>query len=245
MNRKFLIIPEYKQLDKTIELAEQYNLGFEYNDFFDPWVYSDKDEVEKRCSTYLSLQLINSLDEEGRIIPFASRLDNALDLVKGVDTAGFLPDEKKRELEDILFDTYEGKEGGQPWFTEEEKEDLMIRKGTLTEKERKIMESHVEMTERILAKVHFNQNYQDAVKWAVQHHECLDGSGYPRHLKAEDLSTESRILAVADICDALLATDRPYKKPLPREKAFTIMRDMAKQGKIDEKLVNYLDQCLE
>lgn len=62
MNRKFLIIPEYKQLDKTIELAEQYNLGFEYNDFFDPWVYSDKDEVEKRCSTYLSLQRDRSLD---------------------------------------------------------------------------------------------------------------------------------------------------------------------------------------
>lgn len=188
--------------------------------------------------------LEGKLDEE-QYQSLIARLDDALELVRGVNAAGFLPEEKKQELEGILFESYEGKEGGEPYFTEEEIEDLLIRKGTLTEKERKIMESHVEMTERILAKVHFNQNYQDAVKWAVQHHECLDGSGYPRHLKAEDLSTESRILAVADICDALLATDRPYKKPLPREKAFAIMRDMAKQGKIDEKLVNYLDQCLE
>ena len=174
-----------------------------------------------------------------------ARLDNALALVREVDAAGFLSDEKKQELEDILSDVYRGKEGEQPYFTPEEKEDLLIRKGTLTEKERRIMESHVEMTERILAKVHFNQNYKNAVKWAVQHHECLDGSGYPRHLKADELSTESRILAVADICDALLATDRPYKKPIPRQKAFAIMYDMASQGKIDEKLVKYLDQCLE
>ena len=106
------------------------------------------------------------------------------------------------------------------------------------------MESHVDMTERILAKVHFNSHYQDTMKWAVEHHEYLDGSGYPRGLKKEELSTEARILAVADICDALLATDRPYKKPIPKEKAFAIMRDMAKQGKLDEKIVEDLAHCI-
>ena len=55
---------------------------------------------------------------------------------------------------------------------------------------------------------------------------------------------ESRILAVADICDALLATDRPYKKPLPREKAFDILYDMANNGRIDGKIVQYLDACI-
>ena len=55
----------------------------------------------------------------------------------------------------------------------------------------------------------------------------------------------SRSMAVADICDALLATDRPYKKPIPMEKAFEIMRDMADQGNIDKKLVEYLYQCLK
>lgn len=171
-------------------------------------------------------------------------LDNILKLVREVNVMGFLSDEKMQELEKAFTCKYVGKEGTQPYFTEEEKEDLLIRKGTLTEKEREVMQSHVEMTERILSKVHFNDNYQDVMKWAVQHHECLDGSGYPRHLTGDVLSTEARILAVADICDALLATDRPYKKPIPKDKAFAIMRDMVNQGKLDGKIVDYLEQCI-
>lgn len=186
---------------------------------------------------------------EGQLTPeeyseMLEQLDKALALVREVNAMGFLPEEKEQELHNIFTYTYKGTEGEQPYFTEEEKEDLLIRKGTLTEKERKIMESHVEMTERILSKVHFNVNYQESVKWAVQHHECLDGSGYPRKLTAESLSTEARILAVADICDALLATDRPYKKPIPKDKAFGIMRDMAEHGKIDGKIVDYLEKCI-
>lgn len=172
------------------------------------------------------------------------RIDDILALVKEVNNTGFLTEEKQAELEAVLSDTYTGEEGIEPYFTEEEKKNLLIRKGTLTDRERQIMESHVEMTERILKKVHFNYQYRNTMRWAIQHHECLDGSGYPAHLKAVDLETESRILAVADICDALLATDRPYKKPLPKEKAFAIMYDMASEGKLDEKFVRYLEQCI-
>ena len=107
------------------------------------------------------------------------------------------------------------------------------------------MESHVVMTERILSKVHFNTYYADSPTWAITHHELLDGTGYPRGLKADQLKLESRIMAVADICDALLATDRPYKKPLSKEKAFGIMENMAKEGKLDVKLVGYMKACLE
>lgn len=172
------------------------------------------------------------------------RLDYILSLVREVNNVGFLTDEKKAELEAVFSDFYTGEEGTEPYFTEEEKRNLLIRKGTLNDEERKIMESHVEMTERILKKVHFNYQYRNTMRWAVQHHECLDGSGYPSHLKADELETESRMLAIADICDALLATDRPYKKPLPKEKAFAIMHDMANSGKLDEKLVSYLEQCI-
>ena len=68
--------------------------------------------------------------------------------------------------------------------------------------------------------------------------------GYPKKLTGDVLCLESRILAVADICDALLATDRPYKKPLPKEKAFEIMYDMADAGRIDRKIVEYMEACL-
>ena len=131
-----------------------------------------------------------------------------------------------------------------PLFTDEEKECLRVKKGTLTNAEREIMESHVVMTERILKKVQFHSFYKDAPLFASQHHECLNGKGYPNKITAEQIPLESRILAVADICDALLATDRPYKQPMPKEKAFFILEDMAKFGNIDGKLVGYLKECI-
>ena len=107
------------------------------------------------------------------------------------------------------------------------------------------MESHVVITKRILDKVHFIKYFENAPIWAAQHHECLNGKGYPLGLTAEQLGVEARIMAVADICDALLATDRPYKKPIPKEKAFAIMRDMAASGNIDGKYVEYLYDCID
>lgn len=172
-------------------------------------------------------------------------LQKVISLVEEINTAGFLTEEKRKEISAVLEDAYEDGEEKIPYFTEEEKEDLLIEKGTLTEKERRIMEGHVEITERILSKVHFNQNFEDSRRWAVLHHEYLDGTGYPRHLTAEELPLEARMLTVADICDALLATDRPYKKTMPKAKAFAIMYDMAKQGKLDEKVVGYLENCIE
>lgn len=165
-------------------------------------------------------------------------------LVQDVNQSGYLADDKQQALQEAFGLSY--REGGEEiaYFTEEEKEALLIRKGTLTEAERVIMESHVEVTERILSKVHFHANFSDAAKFAVEHHECLNGMGYPKKLTGEQLALESRILAVADICDALLATDRPYKKPLPREKAFAILHDMAEAGRIDKKIVEYLAACI-
>lgn len=174
----------------------------------------------------------------------SEELNRIKELVIKVNASGFLPDETKEELEKDFKLSYVNGEETIPYFTEEEKEDLLIKKGTLTERERLIMESHVEVTERILNKVHFQANYMEAPRFAVEHHECLNGMGYPKKLTKDVLCLESRILAVADICDALLATDRPYKKPLPKEKAFEIMYDMADAGRIDKKIVEYMEACL-
>ena len=188
--------------------------------------------------------LLENKISENEYRELVDRISDVLALVTEVNNTGFLETKQEEELKKAF--QYEFCFDGEciPYFTEEEKEELLIKKGTLTEKERTVMESHVEMTERILSKVHFNSCYKDVAKWAVQHHECLNGRGYPKHLTAKDLSLEARILAVADICDALLATDRPYKKPIPREKAFLIMRDMAEKGNIDGKLVEYLEKCI-
>lgn len=209
-----------------------------------------EDKLEKIQSRFQIFELKYQIQfMEGRLTKkeyndAVSRITNASEVAVRVNSSGFLDEEQESELRSVLEYEFHGDGESIPFFTEEEKEVLLIKRGTLTEKERTLMESHVDMTERILSKVHFNSGYKDVTKWAVQHHECLNGRGYPKHLTAEDLSVEARILAVADICDALLATDRPYKKPIPREKAFDIMRDMAERGNIDGKLVGYLEKCI-
>ena len=174
----------------------------------------------------------------------SKRVKDCAEFIPEVNFTGYLDDEMIEQLEKMFEYSYNINGEIIKFFTEEEKEMLKIKRGTLTSEERKIMNSHALMTEKILEKVHFNSAFKNAGKWAAQHHECLNGTGYPHGLTAEDLSLEARILSVADICDALLATDRPYKKPMPKEKAFGIMYEMAEQGKIERRLVDYLKNCL-
>lgn len=203
-----------------------------------------EDGIKKRLETIrlrAHIMMLKGEKDEAWYEDICGRTEKAGNMIDKVNAAGFLSDEIRAELGEVLEYDFEG----EPFFTESEKECLSIRKGTLTDSERKIMESHVSITKTILSKVYFNSYFRNSPIFAGQHHESLDGSGYPDGLKAEDLSTESRIMTVCDICDALLATDRPYKKPLPFEKAFAIMRDMVAKGTIDGKYVEYLYECLK
>lgn len=79
--------------------------------------------------------------------------------------------------------------------------------------------------------------------WAARHHELLNGKGYPRGLQGEELPLEVRILTVADICDALLADDRPYKKAKTLEQTLAILRSKADNGEIEPSLTEYIADC--
>lgn len=171
-------------------------------------------------------------------------VNDCAEFIPEVNYTGYLDDKTVEKLDKVFEYSYNINGEVIKFFTEEEKSMLKIKRGTLTEDERHIMESHALMTEKILEKVHFNSSFKDAGRWASQHHEFLNGKGYPHGLSGEDLCLEVRILTVADICDALLATDRPYKKPLPKDKAFGILHDMANEGKIERRLVDYLEDCL-
>lgn len=194
-------------------------------------LYAKVDELEGRISS----QDFESLN---------SKLTESLEMIGKINTAGFVDDETYSSLQGIFEYGYEHDGEMIAFFTDEEKECLSVRKGTLTADERKIMEDHVVVTAKILDKVHFGKYFANTPILAAQHHECLNGKGYPNHITAKDLTTDARILAVADICDALLATDRPYKKPIPKDKAIAIMKDMAECGNIDGKLVGYMADIL-
>ena len=172
-------------------------------------------------------------------------LNDIVEFVHRIDAVGFLQQEDFDRVQEIAKFYYE-KENGEKVFyiTERERGCLSIRKGTLSDEDRKVMESHVVMTDKILSKVHFNKNYTDVPRWAAEHHEYLDGSGYPNHIKGDALDLETRILAVADIYDALTASDRPYKPPMPKEKACAILHSMVNEGKLDGRLVDWMEEAV-
>lgn len=155
-----------------------------------------------------------------------------------ISTAGFLPDERLAWLEEVRKYTYVDEDGQEkPWLTQEECAMLSIRKGTLSEEERRIMENHVSVTDKLLSQIKFSAELSHVREWAASHHEMLNGSGYPKHLKLDEIPKEVRIITILDIFDALVAEDRPYKPGMPIEKALSILDVMAnKEGKLDPEL---------
>lgn len=135
--------------------------------------------------------------------------------------------------------TYLGEDGlAHPWLSQEEYQMLSIQNGTLSEEERKTMEEHVIVTDKLLSQIRFPSDLSHVREWASAHHELLNGTGYPHHKQGDAIPFEVRIITILDIFDALVATDRPYKEGMPIEKALSILTQMAlKEGKLDPELV--------
>ena len=172
------------------------------------------------------------------------RTREAVELVDAVNAMGFLPDERLAEVNALAELTYAGEDGApRPWLTPEEHAMLSIRRGTLSEAEREIMEEHVSITGKLLSQIRFSQDLSHVPQWASAHHELLNGSGYPNHLTGDDIPYEVRIITILDVFDALVADDRPYKPGMPVERALSILRNMAeKEDKLDPKLTTLFCQ---
>lgn len=161
-------------------------------------------------------------------------IQEALALIERVNTAGFLPDEDLAAVDALAARSFTDEAGEeQPWLTENEHTCLSIRKGTLTAEEREIMESHVVVTGRILEHVTFPKIYEEVPAWASAHHEYINGKGYPKHVSGDEIPWEVRLLTILDVFDALTARDRPYKQPMPAEKALSILQSMVEEGSLD------------
>ena len=110
---------------------------------------------------------------------------------------------------------------------------LNIPRGTLTNDERSDMEKHVLYSYELLNSIDWPRSLRAVPNVAASHPEKLDGSGYPFHKKAEELGIIERVLAIADIYDALTAKDRPYKKAISPEVAVSILQKEVEAGKLD------------
>ena len=150
-----------------------------------------------------------------------------------------MPEGSFEELHDINRRTYIDFDGVErPLLRDEELRFLMIRKGNLDDNERREIESHVTHTFNFLKQIPWTRELKGIPTIAQGHHEKLNGRGYPRRVGAEDIPVQTRMMTIADIFDALTATDRPYKRAVPYERALDILNMEAKEGMLDADLLS-------
>jgi len=113
---------------------------------------------------------------------------------------------------------------------------LSISRGTLTEEERYIINDHIVQTIIMLSQLPFLKHLKHVPDIAGGHHEKIDGTGYPKRLRQDEMSWTARIVAIADIFEALTAVDRPYKKGKTLSEALSIMNTMKNNGHVDPEL---------
>lgn len=125
-----------------------------------------------------------------------------------------------------------------PLLSEEEVYNLCVRRGTINEEERKLINHHVLVTHKILSGLPFPKKLRHVADYAVAHHENIDGSGYPFGLKGDEIPLQSKIIALADVFEALTA-DRPHRKGKILSEALEIMEFMVKDKHIDKDLYKF------
>jgi response regulator RpfG family c-di-GMP phosphodiesterase len=123
-----------------------------------------------------------------------------------------------------------------PLISDEELYNLAISRGTLTAEERKIINNHINATIDMLKAIKFPKHLQKVTEYAGGHHERVDGRGYPNGLTREQMSIPARVMAIADIFEALTAKDRPYKKGKKLSEALAILKKMKEDHHIDPDL---------
>ena len=148
------------------------------------------------------------------------------------------PKDARGRLEALLARAYRDRRGRErTLLIPEEFRLLSIPQGSLSEDERRAVEDHVSQTWRFLSTIPWTPDLARVPEIAYAHHEKLDGTGYPRGLNREAIPPAVRALTVCDVYDALTASDRPYKKAVPRDAALGILEGEARRDRLDPWMV--------
>ena len=205
-----------------------------------------KKVVESEClQRKLSLALTLGPQAEDEITALDEELRRRL--VEVDEEFGFILEANKptvlakggfERILEIATKTYPDVDGSrQPFLFTKETENLSIAKGSLSVQERLEIESHVAYSFRFLRQIPWTKDLRRIPAIAYAHHEKLNGTGYPNNLRSEDIPLQAKIICLCDIYDALTATDRPYKKALPAERALEILGYEVKDGNLEAELL--------
>jgi HD-GYP domain-containing protein (c-di-GMP phosphodiesterase class II) len=199
-------------------------------------------EIGERKIQYL---MEKGREEFMKMLPrFDSELDEQLKeldrfekCIRESNEPSVLPEGTFGLLGDIAKRTFHGWDGvARPLVTSEEVRLLSIRKGSLDEGEREEVQSHVEHTYNFLKQIPWTREIRNIPEIARGHHEKLNGHGYPAGRNCKEIPLQTRLMTLADVFDALAASDRPYKHSVSIESALEILRQMVQDGEIDEQV---------
>jgi len=172
-----------------------------------------------------------------------STIEAAWEAVSEANEPSILSEQRASRIEALTRSYYPGSDGQlHPLVTEEEIINLQIPRGSLNVDEIEEIRSHVVHTFRFLERIPWGSNFRRIPQIAGAHHERLNGTGYPNRLRAEEIPLQSKIMTVADIFDALTASDRPYKKAVPVERALFILEAEVNDHHVDGELVRVFTQ---
>ncbi|MGH1462363.1 MAG: GAF and HD-GYP domain-containing protein [Neptuniibacter sp.] len=177
-------------------------------------------------------------NEKDKLEALIEELDDNLNFVRQANTGSeFMAEENKQRIHRIAEISWTDSEGVErTLLTKDEVDNLCISKGTLTNDERQIMRDHIKVSIDMLESLTYPKQLQRVPEIACNHHEHMDGTGYPRGLTAEELSSRARIMCIADIFEALTSPDRPYKKGMLLSQAMTILGRMVEDNHLDADL---------
>lgn len=154
-----------------------------------------------------------------------------------IGSEGMSADDQRRVVEIAARRRFTGPDGQErPLLDEEEIANLCIRAGTLNAAEREIINNHITVTIRMLESLPWPANLRRVPEYAGGHHERMDGQGYPRGLRGDQMPVQARVMAIADIFEALTAPDRPYKKGKMLSESLRILGGFRERGHIDPDL---------
>jgi HD-GYP domain-containing protein (c-di-GMP phosphodiesterase class II) len=194
-------------------------------------------KLDQVLSGQASPELLKAMDRT-----FENQIEEIAEVVRMITQANepsILEEESFRALMNLPGRTFTDGEGNpQPFLTPNEVAALSIRRGSLSEKERREIESHVTHTFLFLSQIPWTGEFSRVPEIAYAHHEKLDGTGYPRRLVAAEIPIQSKMMTISDIFDALVAWDRPYKKSVPVERALSILKEEVASGKLDQDLLD-------
>lgn len=205
-------------------------------------------EVESRLASLRQMTFrdyYKALSEGGDGKVLKQKLDNQLEkleadleFLRASNKGGeFMSDEAKERIRQLSQIQWEDAKGNKlPLLTDEEVDYLCIERGTLSSDERQIINDHMVVTLDILESLPFPKNLRRVPEYAGGHHEKMDGTGFPRGLTREQMSVPARMMAIADIFEALTSKERPYKDPMKLSTALGIMKRMKENDHIDPDL---------